>query len=347
MAYVWGAGVEVPGYYTYLSDVLDHTPEFTIACLEDLLRRVFTGAVTHLALWADIGTHFRAARMWGYWLDTLPVKMKVDTSANYFPDGHGKEKLDGHVGRTGRWKDEAARRKVISTHAELQEVLQARADKHNKEHLGRSQCHYFVFSPPPVASLPGKRMSPQRMLDAGCGVKSTFCVRAVRTRSGHVMLHNHKLTGMAAVATTAPLYPEKGGPVPAVELLDIGSDEDAAVARKNCGADRVEQVGEVGADGWRRTYRKHKPEKNPPAWKYMRQCFQSIHKDCTVLAGRRQPLQERVQSKLASVEAAKARRKNAKLRLSGKGGGGAGASSSSSSSSQTGSSSSSSGSDNG
>lgn len=101
VAYVWGEGVEVPGYYTYLSDVLDHTPGFAIACLDDFLGKVFTGTVTDIALRADVGTHFRAARIWGYWLDALPKPKEVNSQANYFSDGHVKEKIDGLTGRRG------------------------------------------------------------------------------------------------------------------------------------------------------------------------------------------------------------------------------------------------------
>ena len=92
VAFVLGAGVPVPAYYVYMSDVLDHTPEYAIACLDGLLERVCTDVVTDIPLWADVGVHFRAARMWGQWLDEMPRRRRVDAQANYFPDGHGREK---------------------------------------------------------------------------------------------------------------------------------------------------------------------------------------------------------------------------------------------------------------
>ena len=120
VVYVWGADVDIPGYYMYFSDVLDHTPDFSVACLDDLLRRVCPPSVSEISLWADVGTHFRAARTWGYWLDYLPTKMKCNTSANYFPDGHGKEEIDGHIGRVGRWIREIAKKKCVEYACQFQ-----------------------------------------------------------------------------------------------------------------------------------------------------------------------------------------------------------------------------------
>lgn len=306
VAYLWGDGVEVPGYYVYLSDVLDHTPEYAIACLDDLLGKVFTSTVTDVALWADVGTHFRAARMWGYWLDTMPVAKQVNAQANYFPDGHGKEKIDGHIGRTGKWISRAAKKKVISTHENLQEALQTIADEHNAQNVGRSQCHYIHFNPPPVASLPGKKMSPAMLADAKCAVKSTFAMSAVLSPDGgRVALRNHTLTGLDHVASIAPRYDDsmakgKGRRRPRARAPDDDEDDDAPVAD-----------GEVGPDGWRRTYRKHRPEKAPPSWKYLAQCYRSQKRACVALAPRRQPLAVRRDGKLKSLAAEKARRRHA------------------------------------
>ena len=121
VAYVWGCGMEAPMYITYLGNVLDHTPDYAIAVLHDIIGRVWTNQVGHVALRTDIGTHFRAARMWGWWLHTFPeemYKIKVDagmrsafvTSVNYFPDGHGKEKIDGQIGRIGRRSADGAKK---------------------------------------------------------------------------------------------------------------------------------------------------------------------------------------------------------------------------------------------
>ena len=296
--YVWGSNVAIPGYYTHLSDVLNHTPDYAIACLEDLSGRFSLHGVTDLALWADVGTHFRAARMWGYLLDYLPVKRKINTYANYFPDGHGKEKIDGHIGRTGRWMRQAANTKILSTHAGLQAALQRIADNHNEEHNGRSRCQYIHFNPPPVASLPGRKMSPTLLAANGCAVKSTFSVSYVLRKDGaSVTLKKHTLTGLSAKASLAPRYDVGVAP----KVPDDAADEDAPIAD-----------GEVGADGWRRTYRKHKPEKAPPAWKYMAQCFRTQRRREVALAPRRQPVDQRLAAKLASVKAEKARRQNAR-----------------------------------
>ena len=41
--YVWGKNIATPGCYTYLSDVLDHTPDFAVTCSQDLLGKVSGG----------------------------------------------------------------------------------------------------------------------------------------------------------------------------------------------------------------------------------------------------------------------------------------------------------------
>ena len=126
-AYVWGAdcGTVV---YTYLSDVLDHTCRYVIACLQDLLdsslRVQQQVGYDELVLWCDCGTHFRGAMFMAWWLHTLPQKRKVRTCMKLFPPGHGKGRADGHFGRMRGWRDDAACKQEISTIAEYAEALQ-------------------------------------------------------------------------------------------------------------------------------------------------------------------------------------------------------------------------------
>ena len=112
--YVWGEGLAKPAYYTYMSTVLDHTPAYVIACLEDLFSRLPSEGVTHEVLWADIGTHFRAYRFWGYWLDHFPLARDVDIAINYHLDGRGTHMLDGHFGKLRRWSELDAKKRTIS-----------------------------------------------------------------------------------------------------------------------------------------------------------------------------------------------------------------------------------------
>jgi len=224
--------------------------------------------------------------------------MKCNTSANYFPDGHGKEKIDGHIGRVGRWIREIAKKRVLNTHAGLTEALQEVAVVHNSEHIGRSQCNFVHFNPPPVKALPGAKMSPAELATNGCAVKSTFAMRAGFSSGGQLYLQNHTLTGLPFKARTVPRY-DSGKPKPAVAEED--ADEDVPVAD-----------GEVGKDGWRRTYRKNRPEKAPPGWKYMAQCYRIQWRTEVALVGRRRPVAARRAEKLRSIAAEKARRKHAR-----------------------------------
>jgi len=89
-----------------------------------------------------------------------------------------------------------------------------------------------------------------------------------------VTLKNHTLTGMAPIASTAPCYSRALG-----QGKGQGKGKGKGKAVPAGGDDEDEEVpvadGEVGADGWRRTYRKHPPEKAPPLWKYMAQCYRN------------------------------------------------------------------------
>ena len=82
------------------------------------------------------------------------------------------------------------------------------------------------------------------------------------------------------------------------------------------GDDEDEEVpvadGEVGADGWRRTYRNHQPEKAPPFWKYMAQCYRNQKGEGVTLAGQHLPWVERVCSKQQCLATEKARRRHAR-----------------------------------
>ena len=131
VGYVWGHGMTAPAYYTFLSDVLDHTPDMAITCVHDLLTRIPIEGADSYESWADVGNNFRAARFWGWWLDGLVKDRGITTYANYFPDLHGKEKIDGHIGRSGRLLQEAAKRRVINTHAKMQSVLLCKQGRTN------------------------------------------------------------------------------------------------------------------------------------------------------------------------------------------------------------------------
>ena len=134
-------------------------------------------------------------------------------------------------------------------------------------------------------------MSASCLYNAGCPVRSAFCMRAtVHARTGCVTLHNHTLTGLTASATTAPLY---------ANVAAAGEDPEGE-------EDAVEvEDGQVGADGWRRTYRKLTPAKNPPAWAYMKQCFQNQRRAGVALTERRLSFSQRAEAKLASAQVEK------------------------------------------
>ncbi len=113
---------------------------------------------------------------------------------------------------------------------------------------------------------------------------------AVHARTGCVTLLNHTLTWLTASATTAPLY---------ANVAATGEDPEGE-------EDAVEvEDGQVGADGWRRTYRKLTPAKNPPAWAYMKQCFQNQRRAGVALTERRLSFSQRAEAKLPSAQVEK------------------------------------------
>ena len=74
---------------------INNAPLFVIACMQHLMARRPKDNVREEVLWADVGTHFRAYRLWVWWLDALPKERGVNTALHYHPEGHGKHMLDG------------------------------------------------------------------------------------------------------------------------------------------------------------------------------------------------------------------------------------------------------------
>lgn len=70
--------------------------------------------------------------------------------------------------------------------------------------------------------------------------------------------------------------------------------------------------GEVGMDGWRRAYRKHTPEKAPPAWKCLAQGYRYQRRACVSFTPRRQSIAMRRDGNLKSLAAGKVRRRHAR-----------------------------------
>lgn len=90
--YVWGAKMDRGTYYTFLSDCLDHTPEYVVACLEHLWSILPNATVEVNKWWSDVGTHFRASRFWGYWLVAVPERSSTPATIDYFADGPSRIK---------------------------------------------------------------------------------------------------------------------------------------------------------------------------------------------------------------------------------------------------------------
>ena len=259
--YVSGAGLDVPRYYTFLSDVLDHSTRYVMAVLLRLFEILPQASVARHVWWSDVGVHFRSARFFYFWLVHMAKEWKTPTELNYFAEGHGKGIIDGHAGRNRRWLEQAARTKTISSCEDMAACLQERADQQAKRSPGRAICHYVTFNPPAISELPQDTFDASVLRKAGLGVRSTYALSSEVDIAGQVKVASHSLTGMSATCEAVPPAADRKGKTakPASTCLR-SSAADACEGDVEEDEAHVE-LGKPGTDGWRRTYRTQEPEK--------------------------------------------------------------------------------------
>ena len=128
--YAWGEGLPKAGqYFVYCSEVMDHSPWFVIAVLGDLTTRLPPASVVRNTLWADVGLHFRAYRTLGWWLGHLPETRREEATVEFFPDGHGKGRLDGAFGVYQHLTHEVAKKLVASSVSDFAQVQEKTISK--------------------------------------------------------------------------------------------------------------------------------------------------------------------------------------------------------------------------
>lgn len=239
--------MDKPGtYYMFLSDVLDHTPWYVIAALDHLnsiLPEMGDAANEKEALWSDIGLHFRAYRLWAYWLGHVPSVRKRPTCHNFLPAGHGKTRLDGQFGRRQRWTEDIALKHTVSSVSYFARLLNERATAAAKDNPLAPQVKFVVFVPPDKTTLFQKTLSGETMRAEKMNCQSTLAVSSTISKKGKVVIHDHKLTGQASCKSCSP------------DFIDSNPGEKNHEVSEDAGA------GKPHADGWRRAYRKHEPEK--------------------------------------------------------------------------------------
>ena len=65
-AMVWGEAFRGKRhFFTYVSRIVERTPTFTVALLQDLVKRLDLSTTTHIGWWSDVGGHFRAYEVFG------------------------------------------------------------------------------------------------------------------------------------------------------------------------------------------------------------------------------------------------------------------------------------------
>jgi len=65
-AMVWGEAFRGRRhFFTYVSRVVERTTTFTVALLQDLVKRLDLSTTTHIGWWSDVGVHFRAYKVLG------------------------------------------------------------------------------------------------------------------------------------------------------------------------------------------------------------------------------------------------------------------------------------------
>eukprot|EP00973_Karenia_brevis_P032533 4487520-Karenia_brevis.AAC.1 len=183
-------------YFMLLSRVMDHTPWFAIAAIQFLLGRLDSTGVQMESMWCDVGRHFLCYRFWAYWLDHIPTNMKVGTTLNYFPGGHGKTKLDGLFGKRQRWTKQAAFRQRISTEQQLVKILNQRAAQASKVNPTAPAIEFILFTPPPKDALPQKTFCGEFMRKHDLNCAATYALSSTLVK-GRACVHDHKLTGQA------------------------------------------------------------------------------------------------------------------------------------------------------
>ena len=263
--HVWGAGMPAGGiYYLYLSRVMDHTPTYVIAVLEDLRARLPPDAdVEEEGLWCDIGLHFRCYRFWAYWLAHLTALLKKPRTLDHFPGGHGKTRLDGLFGKRSRWTMQACLRKVLSTLEEVAEVLRERAARASDQNPAAPKIEIIAWTPPERKTVWKESLDDKRMRAVGMGCNSSFSMSTTISAHGLVMMHNHTLSGLPARANLTP-------------VLVPGAKDAGDVALEKA---ETKKAGKIGPDGWRRSLRDNTPELDDPAFSKLNTAYNNQRVD--------------------------------------------------------------------
>ena len=113
--YVWGEGAPAGRYFSYMSEVMDHTPDMVIAIMTDLFQRLGTmSAAQRVVWWADVGNHFRAYRSWAYMMSRAAEGTCQEVVLGYSPAGPGKGRVDGLFGKLNSFVDAGAHKRVFT-----------------------------------------------------------------------------------------------------------------------------------------------------------------------------------------------------------------------------------------
>jgi len=243
---------------TYLTDVLNHDTQMTMACTNDLLSNQLPShaGVKHHRFWADVGRHFRSYEMMGFWLDQKATQLRTAQSLAYQADGHGKNVLDGHFGRMRAWTEIIAKKHTVSTHTRWAELLQERAERYNSQDFAGAELRFIAFTPPPKKTLKAQAIDGPSM---GILCTRTFFISSHLSKGNNAIISNHVLAGSPAQKSQYPKYTHKN-------LQDQEGEE----AEEE---DAYSEKGKVSSDGWRRVQRISEPEKAPPMVKKMERAF--------------------------------------------------------------------------
>ena len=171
--YVWGDGMK-PTYYIYASHCLEQAPEFAVAGLLDLQKKMGgAGRWKEHIMFSDVGNHFRAGYCLGFW-GTVLMKVPGVSQARWIfaPEGHGKGVCDGMGGRITGWLHTLAKKTVISTLKSFCQRLQAVATAAEAE--GGARCVFIAFKPPPKKDLPNCYIATEKLHAEGIGTRSIY-----------------------------------------------------------------------------------------------------------------------------------------------------------------------------
>ena len=280
--YVWGIGL-TPTHHAYCSHTMDQTPEFVVACLQDLHKKIGGASKWRRhVMFSDVGHHFRATYTLGFWGTHLHKQDGVEETRWVFaPDGHGKGVCDGQGGRITQWLQTLAKKHVISDLKTFCKLLKGIAQEGEKRNPDGTKSLFHVFVPPKKSKLPKVYVDDEALRDDGVPIRSIFAW-SFRKRLSGVRWYAH---------STASVLPERW-----------------------CNP-RILSKSPAGGNDWKEYYRRDEPEKSDMKLGSLSKAWDRMRNSGIALSLRRRTWVERCRKFAKTIAKQKAMNKSKKAAM--------------------------------